>query len=289
MADFTPTQARYLSFIKAYMEGFGIAPAESEISEALKVSPPSVNQMIRTLEGKGLISRRKGVPRSIEIRVPLESIPKWQGRAITRTVYQWVRSTGQKQASQRAGRAPTVNGSIYRFRITLRDSQPPIWRELETRDVSLGELHAQIQTSMGWTNSHLHQFFIGDKYYTDGRMLDGDDLAVDYAGIRISDLVTTHGEHLQFEYEYDFGDSWRHDIELKTISDSDAKQTYPRCTSGAGACPPEDVGGIFGFYNFLEAISDPEHDDFLDWIGPFDPEKFGPKRATIRTHRGLPS
>ena len=50
MADFTPKQGQYLAFIHAYTEGFGVPPAESEIAKAMKVSPPSVNQMMKTLE-----------------------------------------------------------------------------------------------------------------------------------------------------------------------------------------------------------------------------------------------
>ena len=65
MSEFTPTQGRYLAFIKSYMEGFGLAPAESEMATAMKVSPPSVNQMMRMLEKKGLVRRKPGVARSI--------------------------------------------------------------------------------------------------------------------------------------------------------------------------------------------------------------------------------
>src|SRR5258706_9422056 len=89
MAKVTPTQGRYLAYIHAYTDGFGLPPAESEIAEALGVSPPSVNQMMKTLERKELIRRQSGVPRSIEILVADDAIPKWKGSRITRTVREW--------------------------------------------------------------------------------------------------------------------------------------------------------------------------------------------------------
>ena len=92
MAEMTLTQGRYLAFIHAYTGGFGLPPAESEIAKAMGVSPPSVNQMMKMHERKGLIRRQQGVPRSIEILVADDAIPKWKGKRITRTVREWTRS-----------------------------------------------------------------------------------------------------------------------------------------------------------------------------------------------------
>ena len=80
MADFTPTQGRYLAFIHAYPCLHGYPPAESEIAAALCVSPPSVNQMVKTLEKKGLILRHPGQLRSLQILVPEDEIPPWNNR-----------------------------------------------------------------------------------------------------------------------------------------------------------------------------------------------------------------
>lgn len=88
MADLTPTQGRYLAYIHAYTEGFGLPPAESEIAKAIGVSPPSAIQMMKTLERKGLIRRKPGVPRSIEILLAPEAFPKWKGK-ISRVVRGW--------------------------------------------------------------------------------------------------------------------------------------------------------------------------------------------------------
>ena len=290
MADFTPKQGQYLAFIHAYTEGFGFPPAESEIATAMKVSPPSVNQMMKTLERKGLIQRRAGVPRSIEILVPADEIPKWKKRIVS-IQRAWVRV----DPAERKGGGSESKGAVYRFKITLKDTSPPIWRRIETKDVTLEKLHGLIQTAMGWTNSHMHQFQIGDTRYTDPRFMEHawDDFgAISYAGVRVSDLVAQHGTELQIGYEYDFGDGWQHAIVLEDVSDAERTVRYPRCVDGDRACPPEDVGGVWGFADFVEAVTNPDHpqhDELLEWNGPFDPDEFDAKKATRRMKKGLPA
>lgn len=185
--------------------------------------------------------------------------------------------------------------AVYRFKITLQDTAPEIWRRIETEDVTLAQLHELIQTAMGWTNSHLHQFEIADSRHTDPRFMmdDLDDLgAIDYSGVRVSDLVSEHGPELVMGYEYDFGDGWQHEIVLEEVTQPEPRVRYPRCIDGERACPPEDVGGVYGFANYVEAITDPshsEHDEFLEWSGPFDPTKFDAAQATRRMRKGLPA
>ena len=289
MADFKPKQGQYLAFIHAYTEGFGFPPAESEIAKAMKVSPPSVNQMMKTLERKSLIRRRAGVPRSVEILVSPDVIPKWKKR-ITATQKVWVRVDPTERSTGRSkGKA-----IAYRFKITLKDTRPPIWRRIETKDVTLEKLHELTQTAMGWTNSHLHQFEIGDTRYTDPRFMEHawDDFgAISYAGVRVSDLVSQHGTKLRIDYEYDFGDGWQHSIALEKVTDAERGVRYPRCIDGDRACPPEDVGGVWGFADFVEAITNSDHErheEFLEWNGPFDPTDFDAKKATRRMKEGLP-
>ncbi len=290
MTDFTPTQGRYLAYIHAYSEGFGLPPAESEIAGAIGVSPPSVNQMMKTLEKKALIRREPGVPRSIEILIARDAIPKWKGKRITRTMKVW---TLEKPAMHNARRASGRNAAVYRFKITLKDADPAIWRRIETKDVTLEKLHELIQTAMGWTNSHLHQFEIADSRYTDPRFMmdDFDDFgAIDYSGMRVSELVSEHGAKLRMGYEYDFGDGWQHEVVLEKVTESEPGIRYPRCIDGERACPPEDVGGVYGFSDYVEAITNPnhsEHDDFLEWNGPFDPAEFDATAATRRMKKGL--
>src|SRR3972149_3664448 len=82
----------------------------------------------------------------------------------------------------------------------------------------------------------------------------------------------------KFMYEYDFGDSWEHEILVEKILPPDPQMKHPVCLKGKGACPPEDVGGVWGYAEFLRAIRDPEHsehDEYLEWVGDeFDPKAF---------------
>lgn len=293
MAEMTPTQGRYLAYIHAYTEGFGLPPAESEIAQCIGVSPPSVNQMMKMLEKKGLIRREPGVPRSIEILVADEDIPKWKGKRITRTVMEWTNAKPPARHNSQASQdKDSSNVAVYRFKIVLRGTDPAIWRRIETNDVTLGKLHEAIQTAMGWTNSHLHQFEIRGVRYVDPRMLDGfnDDGAVDYSRVRISDLVSKHGSKLKMRYEYDFGDGWEHDVVLEQVTEPEPGAKYPRCIAGERACPPEDVGGVYGFADLVDAISNPKASngrELVKHFRRFDPAQFDSEKATRRMRKGL--
>jgi hypothetical protein len=169
---------------------------------------------------------------------------------------------------------------IYQLKITLKYIRPPIWRRVEVPDdVTLDELHLILQAAMGWTNSHLHQFRVGKIYYGEPSIDEFSDLNLkDESKARLNKVLSRPKQKMI--YEYDFGDGWEHEILLEKILPRDSTAKYPRCLGGARACPPEDCGGTGGYVNFLEAISDPdheEHDEYLDWIGgEFDPEKFDP-------------
>jgi DNA-binding Lrp family transcriptional regulator len=292
MAAVTPTQGQYLAYIHVYTDGFGLPPAESEIADAMGVSPPSANQMMKTLEKKGLIRRQPGVPRSIEILIARDAIPKWKGKRITRTVREW---TYVGPAASYPGQASDGKAAVYRFMIIMQDTDPVIWRRIETTDITLEKLHELIQTAMGWTNSHLHQFEIAGARYIHPRFMRGDfdDLgALDDSGIRVGDLVSKHGSKLRMRYEYDFGDGWQHDVVLEKVTESEPGAKYPRCIDGARACPPEDVGGVYGFADYVDAITNPNHSEYgelLEWNGPFDPAQFDAAEATRRMKKGLPS
>ncbi len=132
---------------------------------------------------------------------------------------------------------------------------------------------------MGWEDCHLHQFIIrGDYYGTLGPedML-WDEEMHDEEGTSISQVVRM-GRKTRFTYEYDFGDSWQHEIVLEKTLEPEPQVKYPRCIEGERACPPEDCGGVWSYAEFLEAIADPNHEsheDMLEWVGgKFDPEKF---------------
>ncbi|MBC8496933.1 MAG: plasmid pRiA4b ORF-3 family protein [Chloroflexi bacterium] len=173
---------------------------------------------------------------------------------------------------------PEKTERIYQIKVTLKDSKPPIWRRLLVpTNITLYELHQIIQTAMGWAGYHLHQFVIYGQYYGDPE----DDVTgfmetKNEQRYKLSSFATREG--IKFDYQYDFGDGWEHSILVEKILTPDRGAQYPVCIKGRRACPPEDVGGVWGYEEFLEAIQDPshpEHDDYLDWVGgEFDPAEF---------------
>ena len=165
---------------------------------------------------------------------------------------------------------------IYQLKVTLRGSKPPIWRRVQVRsDLTLYKLHQVLQLAMGWTNSHLHQF-IAEGVYSGERDHDFDMDIVSERRTRLNQIVQEPKD--RFIYEYDFGDGWEHDVVLEEVRAPEPRVRYPRCIKGRRNGPPEDVGGIGGYADFLEAIRNedhPEHEEYLAWIGgEFDPEAF---------------
>jgi hypothetical protein len=167
---------------------------------------------------------------------------------------------------------------VYQLKVTLDDVKPPIWRRLlVAEDTSLVTLHEIIQRAMGWQNYHLHSFTIAGQIYGDPEDDEFGDLGnKDETRYRLNQLGLK--EKARFRYEYDFGDGWEHTILVEKILPADPAVHYPLCVTGKRACPPEDVGGVWGYEEFLETIADPnaaEHDEMLEWVGgEFDPEEF---------------
>jgi hypothetical protein len=169
---------------------------------------------------------------------------------------------------------------IYQIKVTLLGTRPPIWRRLLVPgNLTLAQVHDVLQAAMGWENCHLHEFRIGRQRFGVPDPLDqfmGGPPCINERKVRLSDVFTRPGA--KAEYTYDFGDSWEHALLVEKILTPDPGLTYPLCTDGKLHGPPEDCGGLGGFYNFLEAIRDPEHDEheeLLEWIGgSFDPESF---------------
>ncbi len=192
---------------------------------------------------------------------------------------------------------------LYRLRISLNGAQPAIWREFVVpSDISLVNFHVVIQAVMGWTNSHLHLFRKkGVEYtfrYQSDNYWDEEDY-VDYSGMKISDLIADCGDSVV--YLYDFGDSWKHTIELREViqkipipvgagaaaGDADVAACdagagngpfFLKCLAGERRCPAEDSGGIHGYHEMLKILRNPAHSEYKDtlvWLGDnFDPNYF---------------
>jgi Plasmid pRiA4b ORF-3-like protein len=165
---------------------------------------------------------------------------------------------------------------VYQIKVTLKGSRPPIWRRMQViNDTTLAQLHRLLQCVMGWEDAHLYQFVVSGIRYGDPRLL-GELDAEDARTVPLATLGLC--EKRKFLYEYDFGDSWEHELLVEKILPRDEGKRYPVCLTGKRTCPPEDCGGIWGYASFLEAIRDPEHpehDEMLEWVGgEFDPDIF---------------
>ena len=198
---------------------------------------------------------------------------------------------------------------IHVLRIQLRNTKPPVWRKVAVpSDITLGLLHDVIQIAMGWEDCHLHQFILRNAGPRPS--VDAIRLAIDQGNLTGVFLAQMRGERVfvpmsnefgdldmdgededtvtldevcptvksKIVYEYDFGDGWEHGIEVQKIIEPKKGVAYPVCMSGKLACPPDDCGGVWGYYDMLAAIADPkheEHEEIVEWLGDdFDPERF---------------
>jgi hypothetical protein len=152
-----------------------------------------------------------------------------------------------------------------------------VWRRLLVpANVRLHKLHVMLQAAMGWNDSHLHAFRIGDESFG---MLDPDG---DSPEDEIDETTVTVTQALrkerQFVYEYDFGDGWEHLVVVEEESEQDVPLKFAVCLGGENTCPPDDVGGPEGYEHFRIVLADPdepEHQDLVDWFGgSFDPASF---------------
>lgn len=182
--------------------------------------------------------------------------------------------------------------AVCQIKIVLLGSRPPIWRRvLVPGDFTLAEFHNVIQTAMGWGNEHLHEFRIGGLRFgvpdpNDAMM--GGPPCINEQNAQIANVLNKRGPKPR--YIYDFGDGWEHalTVEKIRIDAPEAGVTYPLCTAGKRNCPPEDCGGISGFYNKLEVLADPndeEHQDVREWMGDFDPETFSIEAVNQKLHK----
>jgi hypothetical protein len=168
---------------------------------------------------------------------------------------------------------------VYQLKVTLKESKPPIWRRFQVAgNVTLHRLHLILQDVMGWTNSHLYRFDIGGIQYSIPDPVEDAFNELHFVDSRRTKLSkVAPREKAGFTYEYDFGDSWEHQILVEKILPPESRAQCPVCLAGERACPPEDCGGIWGYDELLETIRDPRHEEYestMEWLGgSFDPEE----------------
>jgi hypothetical protein len=178
---------------------------------------------------------------------------------------------------RRSAKRATPAASIYELKVTLAEVKPFVWRRVRVRgNLSLERLHAVFQLAMGWQDAHLHEWIVNGRRYGQPEPDEPEYEVDDEAKLTLGGAAPMKGA--RFEYLYDLGDDWLHEVVVERIDPPDPELRSPECLAGERACPPEDCGGAHGYEEFLEAIRNPrhpEHKDHLAWIGGrFDPEAF---------------
>lgn len=201
-----------------------------------------------------------------------------------------------------------TKADIVRIKVTLKEIRPPIWRRIELPlELTFGDLSNILQAAFGWTNSHLHEFEIGRRHQLGQRRIglpemeeeffappDDAALAELFPGVALEqarllvdppledEQLVTLGQALDSQtkrltYTYDFGDNWRHDVAIEAVLPAEPQTAYPRVVAGRRAAPPEDCGGVSGYEELCEVLSDPTCEEYVElrqWCPDFAPEAF---------------
>lgn len=184
-------------------------------------------------------------------------------------------------------------GRIFRFEVRLDEIEPAIWRQIEVpSNYTFWDLHVAIQDAMGWLDYHLHEFTPVQPAAAGPVRIGIPEDSIEeevLAGwlVPIAMYFAAAGDSAL--YEYDFGDGWSHDVRLVAIEAKKPGAKYPRCTGGGRACPPEDCGGVPGYEDLLEILSDSSHEEHADTIAwlqghaghyhPYHPDGFDPRKV----------
>ena len=219
--DYTKKQGQYLAFIYNYTVMHRQPPSEADMQRFFRVTAPTIHQMVLRLEERGLITREPRKARTIQVLVPPDQLP-------------YLRDPSAKDLGRRKKAMPAKT-RIYQIKVTLNESKPPIWRRiLSPGDITLEKFHYIIQVAMGWTNSHLHQFIVGQTYFGEPHPDYGLDMQ-DERRVNLNQIVP--GEGFKFRYEYDFGDSWLHNLLVEKVLEPEPPMMSPVTLS----VPPESV------------------------------------------------
>lgn len=189
--------------------------------------------------------------------------------------------------------------SIYQLKVTIKHINPPIWRRLLIpSNVTFWELHIAIQDSFSWTDSHLHQFFIGSVWdrnaqricipYPEHDIFGEEKEPLDESKTLILEYFSE--KHPKANYVYDFGDNWEHQIVLEKVLPFDPSGVYPQVIVGKRTCPWEDSGGPWGYQEKIEILKDKTHEEYkelAEWVGvdsfdELDLESFDPLEVIFR-------
>ncbi len=242
-------------------------PVEPEQLEDVGVHLPLLRERVRTM------------PKPARPDLPRATTDTWESPI---AVNDFTRSGRQTPPAGRSRGGRTSAPVVHRIKVTIAGSKPPIWRRLEVPSaISLVGLHEVLQTAFEWDGGHLWLFEAGTDTFGVGDLgtpsKDARQLTLGQAAPRKGFTMT---------YVYDFGDDWRHKIEVEDIGPGEPGATYPRCLTGRRAAPPEDCGGVWGYAELIEILDDPAHpeyEDRLDWLGlgPDSADEFDPAEFSV--------
>ena len=160
---------------------------------------------------------------------------------------------------------------IYEIEIELNEIKPRVWRKFILEGMAtLDMLHLTIQGAMGWRNCHIYEFNINGQVY-------GDDVN------RMPTVSEVLQKDTMFTYIYDFGDNWVHRVKVTELRERTRYDAYHKCIAGEKACPPEDCGGVFGYYDLIKILSNKSHPEYKlnrKWAGGFNPDVFSVTQAS---------
>ena len=186
-----------------------------------------------------------------------------------------------------------LKNQVWQFRIELLEIEPAIWRRIQVpSDYNFWDLHVAVNDAMGWLDYHLHHFEIKGKSKSKEVHIGipdfdqiSDDMPEVYPGWEIWMGAYFNALGIEAKYLYDYGDDWHHSVKLEGYMYNEKSLKYPVCIDGARACPPEDCGGIDGYYRMLEILkdpSDPGHEEMKIWAGEdYNPDHFNPGEVSF--------
>ena len=181
--------------------------------------------------------------------------------------------------------------TLYQLKISLNYSKPVVWRRVVVpANMKLNRLHNVFQLIMPWTDSHLHQFVANGSNYAVADREYMDDLGPKTLNEKRYTLANIAPEAKSvFTYEYDFGDGWEHIVVVESVLPPDPNFKNVVCLAGENACPPDDCGGIHGYYEMLKTLADPkneEHESMKEWLGvEWDAKRFDINLANAKLKR----
>jgi hypothetical protein len=178
--------------------------------------------------------------------------------------------------------------SVLQFKIRLIGTKPAVWRRIQVPDYyTFYDLHVAIQDAMGWMDCHLHDFVIQPKSRANlGIRIESpfaieeieDPAPILTTEVAVADFIQEPGDGAL--YTYDYGDGWQHEAVFEGCFEKEKDKKYPLCLAGELACPPEDCGGIPGYYECIRALKKNDNSDGrLDWLGRWRPDRFDPAKV----------